>query len=400
MLIRINEHMVPVYDTFDVVVCGGGVAGIASALSASRQGSKVLLLEKQCLLGGLAVSGLVTIYLPLDDGYGHQLSFGIAEELLRLAVKDGGIAKTPKYPEVWMSYKGYKGKKKLSEDRFQVGFNPVYFALECEQLLLSEGVNILYDSLLCGVEVIGDQVSAAIFRNAGGEYAVIAKSFVDASGSALVFHEAGESVRTYQKGNPIAGWYYYLGNGELSLKTLGFADDTLKMNDGSDSEKLQVTNGEDVSRFLCLSHRRTLQDILHARELGELTEPAVICAMPQIRMIRCLTGKYTLQESDCSKEFKDSIGMIGDWRTRGPRFEIPFSSLCGKKIRNVFAAGRCISNDDDMWNLTRVIPACAVTGEAAGMAASIVAKTGSINVTALQNQLVSAGQKIFFHDIY
>ena len=112
MPIRINEHVVPVYDAFDVVVCGGGVAGIASALSASRQGSKVLLLEKQCLLGGLAVSGLVTIYLPLDDGCGHQLSFGIAEELLRLAVKDGGIAKSPKYPEAWMSH---KEKKKLSE---------------------------------------------------------------------------------------------------------------------------------------------------------------------------------------------------------------------------------------------------------------------------------------------
>lgn len=396
MPIRINEHVVPVYDAFDVVVCGGGVAGIASALSASRQGSKVLLLEKQCLLGGLAVSGLVTIYLPLDDGCGHQLSFGIAEELLRLAVKDGGIAKSPKYPEAWMSH---KEKKKLSEERFQVGFNPVYFALECEQLLLSEGVTILYDSLLCGVEVIENQVSAVIFRNAGGEYAAIAKAFVDASGSALIFYEAGENVRTYQKGNPIAGWYYYLGNGELSLKTLGFADDILKTNNGSDSEKIQGTNGRDVARFLCLSHRRTLQDILIARERGELTEPAVICGMPQIRMIRCLSGKYKLKESDCFKEFKDSIGMIGDWRASGPRFEIPFSSLCGKKIRNVFAAGRCISNDDDMWNITRVIPACAVTGEAAGMAASIVSKMGSINVSTLQNQLVCAGQKIFFHDI-
>ena len=68
----------------DVLVCGGGFAGISAALAAARQGKKVILLEKQFMLGGLGTSGLVTIYLPLCDGVGKQVSFGIAEELLRL----------------------------------------------------------------------------------------------------------------------------------------------------------------------------------------------------------------------------------------------------------------------------------------------------------------------------
>ncbi|MBR6682168.1 MAG: FAD-dependent oxidoreductase, partial [Clostridia bacterium] len=52
----------------DVLVCGGGFGGISAALAAARQGKKVILLEKQYILGGLGTAGLITIYLPLCDG--------------------------------------------------------------------------------------------------------------------------------------------------------------------------------------------------------------------------------------------------------------------------------------------------------------------------------------------
>lgn len=82
---------------YDVAVCGGGFAGISAALAAARNGSKTVLFEKQFMLGGLGTAGLVTIYLPLCDGYGHQVSFGIAEELLRLSIKYGAEIDCPKY---------------------------------------------------------------------------------------------------------------------------------------------------------------------------------------------------------------------------------------------------------------------------------------------------------------
>ena len=69
---------------YDVAVCGGGFAGISAALAAARMGKRTALFEKQYLLGGLGTAGLVTIYLPLCDGKGTQVSFGIAEELLKL----------------------------------------------------------------------------------------------------------------------------------------------------------------------------------------------------------------------------------------------------------------------------------------------------------------------------
>ena len=81
-----KQRDLEIYGNYDVVVCGGGIAGISAALAAARTGAKTLLIENSYLLGGLATSGLVAIYLPLCDGEGHQLSFGIAEELLRLSV--------------------------------------------------------------------------------------------------------------------------------------------------------------------------------------------------------------------------------------------------------------------------------------------------------------------------
>lgn len=82
---------------YDVAVSCGGIAGIAAALSAIRAGaSRVLLIEKQFALGGLATLGLVTVYLPLCDGFVHQVSFSIAEELLRLSIRYGFEDRYPK----------------------------------------------------------------------------------------------------------------------------------------------------------------------------------------------------------------------------------------------------------------------------------------------------------------
>lgn len=79
----------------DVLVCGGGFGGISAALAAARLGKRVTLLEKQYVLGGLGTAGLITYYLPLCDGLGHQVSFGLAEELLRLSISMGGGGRIP-----------------------------------------------------------------------------------------------------------------------------------------------------------------------------------------------------------------------------------------------------------------------------------------------------------------
>ena len=130
---------------YDVAVCGGGFGGISAALASARQGKKTVLFEKQFILGGLGTAGIVTIYLPLCDGYGHQVSFGIAEELLRLSIAYGAEAR---YPENWLDGVGTKTE---NDPRFQVQYNPHLFAISVEKLLLENGVDIMYGTYAVGV---------------------------------------------------------------------------------------------------------------------------------------------------------------------------------------------------------------------------------------------------------
>ena len=90
----------------------------------------------------------------------------------------------------------------------------------------------------------------------------------------------------------------------------------------------------------------------------------------------------------------DSIGMTGDWRKRGPVYEIPFGTLHGNEVKNLLAAGRDISVTDAMWDITRVIPPCAVTGQAAGAAAALGSDFTKLSVAELQESLVRQGVKL------
>lgn len=75
--------------SYDVIIIGGGMAGVAAAISARRKGAEVLIIEKTALLGGLATFGVVPYYLPICDGKGNKVLGGITEELLHLSVKYG-----------------------------------------------------------------------------------------------------------------------------------------------------------------------------------------------------------------------------------------------------------------------------------------------------------------------
>ncbi len=128
-----RERELPVfYDGYDIAVAGGGIAGVAAALAAARAGKRVLLLERMFTLGGLGTLGLVTIYLPLCDGMGHQVSYGITEELLRLSISRGWERE---YPDTWL-----EPGREHGAQRFRVQYNAQVFAVLMEQQLKSAGV--------------------------------------------------------------------------------------------------------------------------------------------------------------------------------------------------------------------------------------------------------------------
>lgn len=375
----------------DVLVAGGGIAGIAAALAAARSGADVILAEKQCVLGGLATSGLVTIYLPLCDGEGTQLSHGIAEELLRLSIRHGAQDRNP---EPWLRGTDREARKKV---RYEAQFNPAYFMLESEALLLRAGVRILYDTRLCGVDVRGQRIRAAEAEDEEGRVRIRCRAAVDASGSAVLYRLCGEETRQNPAGNPVAGWYYASEREGLKLKMLGFADGAFG---GMNADaRFGGARAEEVNQFLYMSHERTLQDLKKREAEDEsFIEPALLASMPQLRMICRIKGRKDMRYRDEGVSVPHSIGMVGDWRRRGPKFEVPYEALYGR-IENLYAAGRIVSCDDcEMWDVMRVIPCCAVTGEAAGIAAAL---TGSSrpSAEAVQNALRRAGQKLHFGEL-
>ena len=386
-------------ESYDIAVLGGGVAGIAAALAGARQNKRVVLIEKQCILGGLATSGLITIYLPLCDGKGHQASFGIAEELLRLSIELGCQRK---YPGPWLEGGSLEQK---AETRFEAQFNPYYFALLLEKTLIENHITILYDANLSGVKVNNGKAEAVLIDTLEGKTEIRAKAFVDATGDAKLCYLANEKTRKFEHGNTLAGWYYYVKDGKLMLKKHGTveAKSSIKM-ERSVEKQLRTERYiggvyDAENKFLLDSHAETLNDILREKEKDESFEVVSMPMMPEIRMSRCVEGKGKFILDDGCPQSTDSIGVIADWRRRGYIYEVPFSSLRTEGLKNVFVAGRCINVDDEMWDVTRAIPACAVTGEASGIAAAIYSEEEAVEIQNLQKRLRDKGQCLFIQEI-
>ncbi len=384
-----KSKKIPVAGDYDIAVIGGGFAGISAALAASRQGKRVVLLEKSYILGGLGTSGLVTIYLPLCDGFGKQVSFGIAEELFRLSISLGA---EDLYPENWLDSDD-KSKRTENDKRFQVRYNASLFAILAEQLLLKNGVEILYGTYAVDAVCENKKISSIITENKSGRQAITVGSVVDASGDCDIAHFVGANTETFQQGNVLAGWYYSFGENGFNLNQLGASDIPDDQKGENHEEKHLVRrrfsglDGKELSEQTILSHESTLNDILKKREHIPDLVPTSIATIPQVRMTRRIGGEYTLHDTEMHTYFEDSIGMVSDWRKRGPVYEVPFRTLYSKSVKNLICAGRCTSVTDSMWDIMRVIPCCAVTGEAAGIAAAMTDDFPSLNVSLLQEKL-------------
>ncbi len=390
---------VPIAKECEVLVAGGGFAGISAALAAARHGKKVLLIENEFALGGLGTLGIVTIYLPLCDGEGHQVIYGIGEELFKLSMANGYEAR---YPKPWLEGGTLEEKAKT---RYEVQYNANLFILEVEKLLLEAGVEILYGTRICSAATEGDKITQVIIENKSGRSAVSCDSVIDCTGDADVAHFAGAETAEFGQGNVLAAWYYHLSGGKKTLQVLGFADIPDENKTAANEPERLIDRrfkglcGQELSEMMQLSHAQTLKHIKLLRQKNEDLEPTMIATIPQIRMTRRIVGDYDIDTSDDKAYMEDSIGMTGNWKCRGPVYEIPFRSIRSKNIKNLLAAGRCICATDAMWDVTRVIPVCAVTGEAAGVAASMTSDFHSIDIKALQNEIRRGGVKLHTDEV-
>ena len=158
-------------------------------------------------------------------------------------------------------------------------------------------------------------------------------------------------------------------------------------------------DGKELSDMVCLSHKATLEHWLKKREADPAVVISTIATTPQIRMTRKLEGEYTLAHTEEHTYFQDSIGMVSNWRRRGPVYEVPFRTLYSKEVKNLIVAGRCTSVNETLWDVMRVIPCCAVTGQAAGTAAAMTDDFSTLDVAVLQSKLKQNGVVLHEKDL-
>lgn len=381
------SQRVPVRGAFDVAVVGGGIAGVAAAVSAARAGAKVCLIEKEHALGGLATLGLVVYYLPLCDGRGRQVIGGLGEELLKASIKYG----PGEVPLPWRRKKATRAER--ARQRYRLRFWPASFMLALDELIVRSGVKLFFDTRFCGVRRGGGRVESLFIENKDGPGAVRAKTVVDASGDADVCVAAGE-VTVARTDNRRSGWYFAFDRGEVKLIA---QHDPLY---GKPRRGMPLFAGHvaDSVTALDLAGRRMVLDHylkMRGKRDRRKVYPLVIPTFPEFRMTRRLRGAFELDEAHVHRPFEDAIGMSGDWRKAGPVYQIPLRCLAARRNDNLLVAGRCISTTDAAWDWARAIPTCAVTGEAAGAAAALAARRvdrlSSLATAELQRHLACRG---------
>ena len=387
---------IPIDGAYDVIVVGGGVAGIGAALAAARNGLSTLLVEKGVMLGGLATAGLIAHYLPLCDGNGRQVIGGIAEELLYASIRYG-------YDTLPAAWKGGRLCGPTTE-RYQTRFSAPAFALALDELVEKAGISVLLDTTFSRPVMEDENCRGIVVENKSGRRGFTAKIFIDTTGDADLMARAG--VACVEQTNWLSIWFYvtdmeainkaaYSGDlrDAVQLRALG-VDVTQELPDMV--TKYRGTDAAEVSRAVLDGHRLIRQAMTDAREVGRclLTLPS----MAQLRTTRRIRGRYELCENDVGRRFDDSIGCTGDWRQAGPVFEIPWRTLLAPEVGNVITAGRTIAAVGDVWEVTRVIPTAVMTGQAAGTAASLALAEGcslaEVPVNVLQNRLKAADVRI------
>ncbi len=385
---------IPIIEEPDVLVVGGGPAGVAAAIAAGRAGARTVLVERYNHLGGLWTGGLV---LPLlsthavdKKGKHQQVIFGVGDEMAqRLFKLDMAIH------EVNPVIDPEAGKYVL------------------DVMIRESSVKMLYHCWASNVIVENGWIKAVILETKSGRVAIAPKMVVDGTGDGDILALAGEQFENmkyhiglvhrlgnvdrinpnapgYQKvavGSPTpipsVNWFNMHGDDNqdgIDLYTLSELQQKYRIQIWENTQKIRATPGHEEVFLLDT-----------AAQLG-------------VRMSRILDGEYrlTIKDSMTFKKFDDVIGISGAWCNmlyegrkvpvnERPLWQIPYRSLLPKKTKNLIVSGRCFCFEKALVEDTRIIGTCLVTGHGAGVAAAVAARdktsAANVNITSVQDVL-------------
>jgi hypothetical protein len=417
----------PIAAAVDILVAGGGPAGVAAGFSAARMGMNILIVEQFNCLGGVATAG----------GHGHICLYSAWDSDTRVV---GGIP--------------FEMAKRVSDagygvyDNSKVDFEVEGMKLVLEQMAEECGCNLLYHTFLSDAVVDNNTVVGAVIQNKSGRQVIRAKRFIDCTGDGdlaafagcafdagddetgncqpmtLMFTIGGvdwERVKKWQTDYDMKHvWRKAQDEGFMrpfQSKIMGFwwtptRPDLVGIN-FTHINFVDATKAEDLTKATIEGRKQAYESIAVFRKYVPGMENCYMVSTPNtigLRESRRIRGDYILTRDDVvgRATFEDSIGFgsffIDIHGTSGPgmdkkewrpekdfRYQIPYRCIIPQKIENLLVAGRCASCDHEALGSLRVMPQCGVMGQAAGVASAISNQKNiaprAVSVRELQDEL-------------
>ncbi len=402
---------------YDLIVVGGGVSGVAAAVSAAREGLSVLLLEKFGSLGGAMSNSLVFPFMRhvVRGDSGKVTSAGIFAEMK---------ARREKYKDLsWETYK-FVFDDMVSEAGVEVLFHVTAFEARTE----GREIRSLKVATKCGVL----EFAADFFIDASGDGELIAMTGCDyqlgresdgyCQPMTTCFRLSGvdldrfneEKPELQKKYNELQAEGKILNPRENILVFTGIGDGILHFNT-TRVVKHDPTDPFEVSRAEMIARRQVNEMVEFLKEYSEAFKDSSLVYIANhigVRESRKLKGVHILTEGElrACTVFEDAIalgcynidihnptgtGTYIYYFLDGSYYSIPYRSLLPKEYDNMLVAGRCLSADHVAHSAVRVIPICACLGEAAGTALAIAKADGknahTVDITKLRSRLIEKG---------
>ena len=421
----------------DILVVGGGAAGVAASVAAARSGKSVLICENGGCFGGVGTTGLVPSFAPFTDG-DDIIVGGIGLEIRKNVSKDYPLS------TYWTPIEVEELKR------------------EYDRIVSDSGAKILFFTKMCDAVTDGKgNIEYVVFTSKTGIFAVKAKIYIDCTGDGELAYFAGAK---YEVGDE---------NGDVMPPTLCSVWSGINIkkyggkNSGTGSESLEraisdgiftypdrhlsglfhkkgelegigggnlghifgndplsnesLTEGMIIGRKMMLEYQRYYREYVDGCKKIKLLSTGEVLGIRESRRIVC---DYMLNAGDFLERsvFKDDIARYNypvdihvmdtseeeynrfreEYEKNmkykhGESYGIPYRSLCPVGINNLLVAGRCIGTDRSMEATVRVMPACFMTGQAAGTAAAMATELGDtrrVDSAVLRERLIKDGALI------
>ena len=427
-----------IHGEYDVVVLGGGPAGIAAAVAASKAGRSTLLVERYGFLGGMGTAAGVTNFCGLHanvHGEIRRVVHGVATELLERIDRLGGLN----------APHGLFGKTVAQ------AYDTAAYKIAADEMMASAGVQLLFHALGAGVVMDSPRrIGALLVETKSGRRAIVGRAFIDGSGDGDLAAWAGVP---YDKGDGMGNMLYpstmFRLNG-IDPERAGKAWEVIprlmlqaeaegryrfprktpivrpqksgiewRVNltqlANAEGNAMDGTDADELTQAEVLGRRQIASVAGFLREVPGFEQSYIVDIAPQvgIRETRRMRGLYQLTESDvldCAS-FDDTIGvngwplelhLKGDVEFRWPKIpesrgfnHLPYRMIVPQGIDNLWITGRCASMSHEAQSAARVTGACFVMGQAAGTAADLAlareSTAAAVDATTLQARLEAQG---------